>query len=268
MLRWLLLLFLGVAGCTAASRSHFERKVAKALVSDAEEEKLGQGVREELSKQGVKYLQDAEVVRYVETLAVPILRAASAHRPGVEWKISVIDDVKTVNAFATPGGYLYVYSGLLAAAENEAELAGVMGHEAAHVTARHSARQWVNAFGLEAIASLVLGENPELLGQLAALIVGKGMLLANSRADETEADEWGMAYAYEAGFDPHGIAWFFEKLKKGEGRTPELLTWLSTHPAPEKRVEHMEKLIALRGLSNGKKDSTEFQRMKARLNAR
>ena len=256
---------LGGAGCTAASRSTFERQVAQVLVSDEQESQLGLRVRQELSRQGITWVNEPEVKGYVQQLALPILRAANTHRAGVPWTVSVINDAQTVNAFATPGGYLYVYTGLLLACDNEAELAGVLGHEAAHVTARHSARQLVNTYGLSAIAKLALGENPGLLQELTASIVARGMLLANSRADESEADEWGMGYAYEAGFDPHGIAWFFEKLHKSQGDAPEFLTWLSTHPAPKSRVAAIQGFIDARGLGEGRKDSAEFQRVKARL---
>ena len=168
---------------------------------------------------------------YVQSVANRVLAQAKKDRPNVTWKVRVIDDPKQVNAFATPGGYLYVFSGLLLEADDESELAGVWGHEAGHVVARHSARQMVDAFGLETVASLALGQQPNLAQQLTASILANGAMLANSRADENEADTYGVKYARAAGYDPHGISRFFGKLLAMQGKTPRVLTFLSDHPA-------------------------------------
>jgi beta-barrel assembly-enhancing protease len=244
-----------------------ETGAAAILVSDEQEGQLGLQVKDELTKQGVKYLNDPQVLGYVQSMATPILRAAEEVRPGVKWQLAVIDDPKTVNAFATPGGYLYVYTGLLMAAENEAELAGVMAHEAGHVAGRHSARQLVNAYGLQAIASMALGKDPGLLQQVGAAIVGNGAMLAHSRADETEADEMGATFSAKAGYDPKGLSSFFGKLMKGQGSTPKVLTWLSTHPATDERVQHVNEYIAEHRLSGSKVQSNEFLAVKQKLGA-
>ena len=188
-------------------------------------------------------------------------------RPDVQWQVHVIDDAKTVNAFATPGGYLYVYSGLLLAADNDAELAGVMAHETGHVVARHSARSMVTAYGLNAVTQLVLGQNPGLLAQIASGIASKGVLLSHSRSDETEADEYGARYSSAAGYDPHGLVSFFQKLEKEEGHTPKALTYLSDHPATGDRVEHVNAFIAARGLTGTELGRERFAPIKARLAA-
>src|SRR6185369_4701480 len=144
--------------------------------------------------------------------------------------VNVIDDPKTVNAFATPGGFLYVYTGLLAAADDEAQLAGVMAHETGHVVARHSARSMVAAYGLEAVVALATGQNPNLLSQIASGIAANGLMLAHSRADETEADELGVKYMSAAGYDPHALAAFFHTLQAKQGSMPGVLVFLSDHP--------------------------------------
>src|SRR5204862_6346258 len=120
---------------------------------------------------------------YIRNIANLMIASGKKDRPDVQWQVNVIDDPKTVNAFATPGGFLYVYSGLLAAANNEAELAGVMGHETGHVVARHAARNLVTAYGLEALVSLAAGDNPGLLTQLATSIAANGLFLKHSRDD-------------------------------------------------------------------------------------
>lgn len=177
----------------------------------------------------------------------------------------VIDDSKTVNAFAAPGGNLYVYTGLLATADNEAEVAGVLSHEAGHVVARHSARQLVEMFGLQAIAGLALGKNPALASQLAASIVANGAMLAHSRSAENEADEYGVRYASATGYDPRGLVTFFQKLQAKEGRTPAALSWLSTHPATPDRINHINQFIATNGLSGSDQGSDRLAAIKRQL---
>src|SRR6185503_4830008 len=145
-----------------------ETAIAEALISDQQEAQLGLQVKSQLEKEGIRYLQDAVVKDYVTNIFRRIMPFAEKDRPGVHWNLYVIDDMKTVNAFATPGGNLYVYTGLLNAADNEAEVAGVLAHEAGHVVARHSARQLVNAYGLQTVAQLALGQNPGLMQQVAA----------------------------------------------------------------------------------------------------
>jgi predicted Zn-dependent protease len=237
-------LAMGTLGCTHAQRAGAETAVAKALISDQQESQIGLQVRQQLEQQEhVRYVTDPKVNAFVKGITDRILPLAQKDRPEVKWDVKVIDDPKTVNAFATPGGFLYVYSGLLLAAGNPSELAGVLSHEAGHVVARHSARQMVDAFGLQAIASLALGQNPGLASQVAAGVAGKGLMLANSREDETEADEYGARYANEAGFDPHGLITFFQKLQKEEGRAPAVMKFLSDHPATPDRITHLQQYI-------------------------
>lgn len=235
-------------GC-ATERVKAEKAAATLLISDEQEAQIGLQVKQELEqKQHVQYVTDPVVVDYVNRVATPILQQANRDRPGVKWKISVINDPKTVNAFATPGGYLYVYTGLLLAADNEAQVAGVLAHESGHVVARHSARAMVNAYGLQAITELALGKNPNAAAQIAAQLVGGGAMLAHSRSEETEADEYGAKYAAGANYDPRGLIIFFQKLQQMQGKSPEALKWLSDHPTNAERVTHLEQFIAQHGL--------------------
>jgi predicted Zn-dependent protease len=251
----ILSVFLGITlaagfstGC-AAQRISAEKAVAGVLISDEQEEKIGLQVKQELEqKEKIQYVQDPAIIEYVNRIATPILQAANRDRKGVKWKLNVINDPKTVNAFATPGGYLYVYTGLLLAADNEAEVAGVLAHEAGHVVGRHSARAMVNAYGLQTITQLALGENPGTAAQIAAQLVGGGAMLAHGRSEETEADEFGARYASAARYDPRGLISFFQKLQKMQGDTPGVLKWLSTHPTNADRIRHLEQYIAQNGL--------------------
>jgi predicted Zn-dependent protease len=225
-------------------------------------------VKQELEqKEKIRYLEDPVVNGYVQEVTGKLLPFARRDRPDVTWTVKVIDDPNTVNAFATPGGYLYVYSGLLLAADDTAEVAGVLGHEAGHVVGRHSARQMVNAFGVETLASLALGKNPGAASQLAAGLAGKTALLAYSRGDETEADEYGARYASAAGYDPRGIATFFAKLEKG-AKQPGWASFLSTHPASADRVAHVNQYVAQQRLGGtGGRGGSDLAKIKERIKA-
>ncbi|GMU09520.1 M48 family metallopeptidase [Corallococcus caeni] len=252
-------------GCTK-QRVGAEKALAKVLISDEQENQLGLQVKQELeTKEHIKYVQDPAVVDYVRSISAPILSQANKDRSGVKWKVNVIDDPKTVNAFATPGGFLYVYTGLLLAADTEAELAGVMAHEAGHVVGRHSARAMVNAYGLQAITQVALGQNPGTAAQIAAQLAGGGLQLAHGRSEETEADEYGAKYASAAGFDPNGLITFFQKLQKEQGSTPGVLKWLSTHPTNEDRISHLRKIIAQNGYKGGRDTAGGLTAIQAKL---
>ncbi|MGQ0505164.1 MAG: M48 family metallopeptidase [Myxococcaceae bacterium] len=255
------------AGCSAHQRASAEKSVAQLLVSDQDEAKLGAQVQAELDKQGTKYLTDATVVNYVNQVAGKLLTFAKRDRPNVPWDIKVINDPKQVNAFAVPGGHLYVYSGLLLAADNEAELAGVLAHEAGHVVGRHSARALVNQYGLQTVTSLALGENPNQIAAIAAQLAGTGVLLAHSRGEEQEADEYGARYTSAAGYDPHGLVTFFQKLQAQQGKTPKILTFLQTHPATDDRIAHVNQYIAQNRLGGTDTGAQRLAPVKQKLQA-
>ena len=244
---------------------HSSEGVAKALVSDEQEKQLGDQVKQELDKQGTKYIKDPEVVGYVQGVAKKIFVSANKDRPGVDWHVYVIDDPKQVNAFATPGGNLFVYTGLLMAADNEAELAGVWGHESGHVVARHSARQMVDAMGAQTVIDMALGQNPNQLAELAATLAAKGALLSYSREDESAADEFGARYASAAGYDPHGLITFFQKLQKMEGDVPAFSKYLSDHPATADRITHLQQYIAEKKLGGTELGAERLRPIKQRL---
>ncbi len=260
-------LIAALCACSTAQRRSTEKRLADVLVPREQETQLGLQVKQELEqKEGVQYVQDPQVNAYVQEVAGKILAQAKKDRPDVTWTVKVINDPKTVNAFATPGGYLYVYSGLLQAADDTAQVAGVLGHEAGHVVARHSARQMVDAMGLQAVSAMALGKNPGAVSQVTAALVGKGTLLANSRADETEADEYGARYAAAAGYDPRGISAFFEKLLQGEGKQPGWAAFLSDHPATPDRIAHVNDYIAQHHLeASGGDSGAQIAAVKERL---
>ncbi len=260
-------MLLALAGsCATSTTRQLETGVAGVLVSPAQENQIGLQLKTDLdTKQGVVYLADPATVEYVRGVANNVIQFGRKERPEVTWQVFVIDDAKTVNAFATPGGYLYVYRGLLETAQNEAELAAVMAHETGHVVARHAARSLVMAYGLDAMVSLAAGNNPGLLTQLTTGIAGKGALLAHSRADETEADEYGARYASAAGYDPHAFPTFFQRLQASEGSSPGVLVYLSDHPATGDRIAHINGFIQSQNLGGTNLGADGYARMRARL---
>ena len=174
---------------------------------------------------------------------------------------------KAINAFALPGGYVFVDRGAIEVADNEAQLAAVMAHELSHVALRHGTNQATKAQAAEGflgIASSIFGGSTggALLSELGAFAAG-GVLLRYSRSAESQADVMGTQVLYDSGYDPRAMAQFFEKLEaETKGKNPP--EFLSDHPNPEHRVERVEEEIdKLGGVpSNAKRDSAEFEAIK------
>jgi len=139
-----------------------------------------------------------DIQRYVKRIAAPLVERAREDRPGVSYRFTVLDDPAQVNAFAAPGGFLYVYSGLIVAAEDEAELAGVLAHEIGHIVGRHSANQLVSQLGLQLIGAIALREDASEYA----------VYIANVTAQLSRDDPYGLRYVVESGYDPRGISAF------------------------------------------------------------
>lgn len=255
------------SSCTTVQVRSAEKTAAAVLISDEQEFALGLQVHEELKKENTKFLDNQKVGLYVESLAKKLTGVASQERK-LDWMYFVIDDPKTINAFATPGGRIYVYTGLLLAAENEAQVVGVLGHEIGHVVGRHSARQLIAAKGLETVVKMALGEKPNEVATLAAGLAGKGAMLAYGRGEETEADEYGARYSNAIGSDPNQLASFFKILQAKYGDQPQLLVWLSTHPSNQERIDHLASFIAQNGLTANGQGGAELKAIQRELGAK
>lgn len=216
------------------------------LFSMQQDVQLGQEAAVEVERQ-VAVVHNRELDDYLNTILrkleqSPYARtlASDGSRSGLfPFHIHVIYD-KNVNAFALPGGPIFIHSALIEAAENEAQLAGVIGHEMSHVVLRHSTNQASkqNLVALPALLAQALVGN-SMLGQLAKIGIGLGansVLLKFSRTDETEADYNGAEIVADAGYNPLELAKFFEKLEAKSGRQNELMQFLSDHPNPGNRV--------------------------------
>jgi predicted Zn-dependent protease len=256
-----LLLLAILAGCTSVQRVQTETALARSLVSDEQMAQVGEQIHDQLESQGIRYVKDATVVQYVNGIASKIFGLARRDRPGIEYHVHVIDDRRTVNAFATPGGHIYVYSGLLLATQTEAELAGVLAHEVGHVTGRHIERAMVNAYGVETVAAVALGQNPSAAKQAAAGLVATGILRAHSRSEESEADQYSARYLSQLNYDPKAMISFLQKLQAKE--TSGGPGWFRTHPVTSERIQDLNSYIAqnaLRGTVVGAERHRAIQR--------
>jgi predicted Zn-dependent protease len=262
---WLpVLFFLCVAG-PQALRARVQPTHGFDLFSAQEEVQAGQQASSQVGRQ-LPLLPDSDpITRYVQRLGAQL----AAHAPGEQWpyKFHVVNQ-KEINAFALPGGPVYVNLGTIKAADNEAELAGVLAHEISHVVQRHGTRAASKQMAAQlplAILGGIMGRGA--LAQMAAQGISFGVgsyFLKNSRQAEREADLLGADIMYDTGFDPHAMADFFTKLEReGGARGPQ---FLSDHPDPGNRAEVVSKEVAtLPRKTNYRADSAEFHDIKQRV---
>jgi predicted Zn-dependent protease len=185
--------------------------------------------------------QYPEVYNYLYSMRDEILASGEiAYKDEFAWELYVIEDDKTLNAFATPGGYIYIYTGLIKYLDNADDLAGVLGHEMAHADLRHTVRNLQKAYGVEILLTVALGQDPSTLETIAAQIAGSLAGLSFSRQYEQEADARSVDYLSHTKFACNGAAHFFIKLEEqGDNASPP--EFLSTHPSPEHRIEDINK---------------------------
>lgn len=235
------------------------------FVSLDKEIQLGAQVAEML-EQHIRLVEDPAVNDYVERLGQQIVSHSDAK---VRFVIKVVDSDE-VNAFALPGGYFYVNKGLILEADTEAELAGVMAHEIAHVAARHGTERMTKGQLLQiaAIPALFVGGYWAQYGIQNGLGLGLNLaMLGITRKSEEEADQLGTQYLWNAGHDPEGFITFFEKLQAREKEKPgKFASFFRTHPTVESRIEKVEGEIShLPPKEEYQITSSEFDRIKARL---
>ncbi|MDR3721067.1 MAG: M48 family metallopeptidase [Candidatus Acidoferrales bacterium] len=228
---------------------------------------LGKQLSQEVEK-SAKFIDDPVVIEYVNRVGQNLVRNSDAQVP---FTIKVIDS-DVVNAFALPGGFFYVNSGLILHADEESELAGVMAHEIAHVCARHGTREQTKStiVQLASIPAMIF-----IPYSWAGYAIYQGMnfaipltFLKFSRGDEAEADYLGLQYMYKAGYDPNSFVSFFEKVQSDEKKEPGTIPKVfSTHPPTPDRIEAIQKEIAtiLPARDQYIVSTSEFDTVKARL---
>ncbi len=234
-------LAVGVALTAACATNPDTGKKQMTLLSEAEEAAIGQQQDVEIRREMGVY-DDAALQRYVTDIGNSIAR--SSHRPNLPWTFTIVDS-PAINAFALPGGYIYLTRGVLAYLDDEAELAGVLGHEIGHVTARHAAQAYTRQaqanFGLTILSIFVPSTRP--FADLGA--TGLGVLfLRHGREAELEADRLGVEYGSGAGYDPSGVPRFLTTLARVSAMSERgVPNWLSTHPDPGSRVTKAEPVV-------------------------
>lgn len=200
---------------------------------------VGQGVAENVAREYPVYT-NKEIGQYIQALGKKIVTVCD--RKDLDYHFTVLDS-PVINAFAAPGGFVFITTGLLAAADNEAEVVVVMGHEVGHVVARHGAQRIQAQVGLGLAADLTGLDKKD---QLFQDMVGLGTTLAlqgYSRENELEADWYGALYGSRLGYDPKAAVSLFEKLKKLEKNSPGLLeAWLASHPPSDARIKEYRRI--------------------------
>jgi len=224
-----------LVGCATIQSMQFN------LLSTQQEIKLGQQLSTEIERQETM-LDNTGVQAYIDEIGGRL--AQLAPRQDVEYTFEVIDAPDKINAFALPGGYMYVYTGLMKLCDNEAELAAVMAHEIGHIACRHHGESMTRQFGYNMIMSIVLGEDAGALTQLGAELLGTTGAMYFSRENEREADRVGMDLLVRAGYNPHAMLEFLGKLmaedeKRGGGRG---LPIFASHPATAERIARLQTL--------------------------
>lgn len=234
-----------------------------------QDKELGAQVKQEIASDPVQFpilsrSTYASAYAYLDQMKTTILNSGSVtYKNEFVWELFIVHNDSIQNAFCTPGGYIYVYTGLIKYLDNATSLAGVMGHEIAHADKRHTTNAMTKQYGLSTLISIVLGENQNQLSDIAQSLVG----LTFSRENESEADKYSVKYLCPTLYRANGAAEFFNKiLAQGGQQVPE---FLSTHPNPDNRVDNINMeatgLACAGGNITPGGDVTEYNNFKAML---
>lgn len=236
------------------------------LVSTDQEISIGAQMDQQV-RGSEKILADTAWQNYLNTMGQQIV--AKTERKDLPFHFTVIESDQ-VNAFATPGGYVYCYTGLIRSCDKEAELAAVLAHEISHVVARHGVKRLQTVMGAEIVLSLALGGKSAATQNLAATALGI-VLQGYSRTQEADADNFGVTYMTRSGWDPNGAVLMFEKLAElGGNQSTSIFEQLaSDHPDTQDRIAKTKAgIAAMNPLPKGLNlDSSRFQQLKKRLPA-
>lgn len=251
---------------TCATVTQFMRPF---VISDADEVTLGAKFQSEIladTKSYPLYTKNADVVNYVDTLGQGLVRS-QFDRTDLTFTFQVIDNDSVINAFCVPAGHVFVYTGLLKAAQSGAEVAGVLAHEIGHVTMRHGVNRLVQQYGLEFVNQIVFGSNASATSMIAGLLENM-LFLKFSRNDEYQADSCGAVYVLHRAYNPYGMTNFFQTLLTRYGDSP--METFSDHPNTSERIKRLQGLIGKLGgapapSSTDKLHQTDFAKIKAKI---
>jgi len=258
------ILFLGqFLGC-ATVQTGLDRQES-IFISTQQEVAIGEEVVKQIEKEN-KILNNPVLTQYVNDIGQRLARVC--FRNDVTYHFKIVD-ADIINAFALPGGFIYIYGGALLAMDNEAQLAGVLAHEMGHVAARHSVKQIQKTQAYSILASILLKDEKKSIQELSN-IAANLVFLGYSRTAEFEADELGLHFLYQAGYDPVGLLEFFEKLKQTEKEDPGKLTLLlRTHPFTSDRISQAKSQISsLPAKPDLIRNEARFQEMRKLLKGR
>jgi predicted Zn-dependent protease len=237
-------------------------------ISQQQEIQLGQQEAQKVNAQ-LPLVRDAAIGRYINSLGNSIARATS--RSDLNWRFAVVNSSE-INAFALPGGYIYVNRGVLERASNESELAAVLAHEIEHVVRRHSVQRLQQAQGANVGVGLACAFTnlcTSQVGQTGISVAGTALFAKFSRSDEIEADEGGFRTMIRAGINPRGMVTFFNKLLAAErGGSGTVMPWFASHPGTRDRMADMQRMLSqvpARQLRSLRTTSGSFDAMKRRL---
>jgi Zn-dependent protease with chaperone function len=224
-------------------------------ITDEEEQKLGAAVSERI-RQRYGVVQDAAVHKYV-TLVGAVLAQAS-DRPNLPWKFIVLD-TDGVNALAAPGGYVHITRGALSLMKNEAELAGVLGHEIIHITEKHTMKAIQKGKMVQMGTSETLSNSPALFSKFVDKAT-EGVMAGFGRGEELEADEKGVLVANKVGYSPKGLSDFLTTIKERNSGSSEKQGLFASHPEMDERLKKLEKKIADAKLTAAATVEARFQK--------
>ncbi len=244
-----------ISGC-ATVQTGLDRQES-IFITTPQEIAIGEEVIQQIEKEN-KILNNPVLTAYVNKVGQKL--ADVCFRKDIEYHFKIIDS-EMINAFALPGGFIYIYGGALAAMDNEAQLAAVLAHEIGHVAARHAVKQLQKAQIYGALSSILLKDEKKTIAELSN-IAANLVFLGYSREAEFEADELGIHFTTQAGYDPRGMLEFFEKLKQKEKREPGKLELLMrTHPYTSDRISKVESRITVIEKQGLIRNEAEFKRM-------
>jgi predicted Zn-dependent protease len=249
-----LLFVLGLAGCASSGGSS---------VSIEQEWQVGQQMADQVAQQ-VRFVNDPVANSYVRAVGERI--HAQTPMANLPFRFYIVDD-PDINAFSVPGGHVYVNRGLVTSANKANELASVLAQEISHNVARHVVKQIERQQQISAVGSILLGQDPGALQQIAAQIVAGGAMARFSRADEKEADELGLRFMTAAGYNPQGMVDMFNTLMAQEKSQPgKVARFFMDHPLTQDRINDIQGRIGGMASSSGLiTDEPEFHEVKNRL---